>query len=217
MLAELNTFAKNYEYLIKAVGAFLPFLIAIFMAYIAYQQWQTNERKRKHDLYEMRYEHIFNRIFQTINILENDADKYNEEEQKEINEILKDLEKYKFLIKKEDIKILYINFNDIVDLNSEYRKSHDIEQAKKIFDFVEKKKQCQENIRNLMNSYLLVEEDPKNLWQILAVFFLKIYYFLAFDKLIYNVELCLKKIQLYFMQRKNEILKMKLNKIETKI
>lgn len=59
MLAELNTIAKNYEYLIKAIGAFLPFLIAIFMAYVAYQQWQTNERKRKQDLFDKRLE-LFN-------------------------------------------------------------------------------------------------------------------------------------------------------------
>lgn len=44
MLSELNEIAKNYEYFIKAVGAFLPFLVAIFMAYIAYQQWKINER-----------------------------------------------------------------------------------------------------------------------------------------------------------------------------
>lgn len=51
----LNELAKTYEYLIKAIGAFLPFLVAIFMAYIAYQQWQTNERKRKQDLFDKRW------------------------------------------------------------------------------------------------------------------------------------------------------------------
>jgi len=44
MLSELNEIAKNHEYLIEAFGAFLPFLITIFMAFIAYQQWQINKR-----------------------------------------------------------------------------------------------------------------------------------------------------------------------------
>ena len=39
MLEYFNDFAKNYEYLIKALGAFVPILLTICMAYIAYQQW----------------------------------------------------------------------------------------------------------------------------------------------------------------------------------
>lgn len=39
MLSQLNEFAKNYEYLIKAIGTLIPILLTICMAYIAYQQW----------------------------------------------------------------------------------------------------------------------------------------------------------------------------------
>ena len=66
---QLNILAEKYEYLIKAIGAFLPFLIAIFMAYIAYQQWQTNERKRRQDLYDKRYE-FYEAILNKINEIE---------------------------------------------------------------------------------------------------------------------------------------------------
>lgn len=68
MLEQLNELAKNYEYLIKAIAAFLPFLIAIFMAYIAYQQWQTNERVRKKDLFEKRFKYYLEmrNIFESI-------------------------------------------------------------------------------------------------------------------------------------------------------
>ena len=45
MFTQLNEIAKNYEYLINAIGSLLPFLLALFMAYVAYQQWITNERK----------------------------------------------------------------------------------------------------------------------------------------------------------------------------
>lgn len=55
MLSQVNEFAKNYEYLINAIGACLPFLIACFMGYVAYQQWQTNERKRRQDLFDKRF------------------------------------------------------------------------------------------------------------------------------------------------------------------
>lgn len=101
MLMQLNILAEKYEYLIKAIGAFLPFLIAIFMAYIAYQQWQTNERKRRQDLYDKRYE-FYEVILNKINEIEktkflNNAD-ISPEEYK-LNELI---DKYEFLISKTD-------------------------------------------------------------------------------------------------------------------
>ncbi len=45
MLSQLNEFAKNYEYLIKAVGALIPILIAILTLYIAYQQYKMSQYK----------------------------------------------------------------------------------------------------------------------------------------------------------------------------
>ena len=56
MLSQLNEIAQHYEYLVKAVGAFLPLITTILMAYIAYQQWQTNERKRKQNLFDKRWD-----------------------------------------------------------------------------------------------------------------------------------------------------------------
>lgn len=55
MLSQVNEFAKNYEYFINAVGAFLPFLISCLMVVIAFQQWKTNERKRRQDLFDKRF------------------------------------------------------------------------------------------------------------------------------------------------------------------
>lgn len=68
MFACLNEIAKNYEYLIKALASFLPLLITLFMAYIAYQQWQTNERKRRQDLFEKRFD-LYKRIQKKLNEL----------------------------------------------------------------------------------------------------------------------------------------------------
>ena len=69
MFSYLNESAKEYEYLIKAVGALLPFIITVFMAYIAYQQWQTNERQRKQELFEMRHKHLIEPIKQILSEL----------------------------------------------------------------------------------------------------------------------------------------------------
>ena len=55
-MSKLNLLIGNYKNIIDAVAAFLPFLIALFMAYIAYQQWRTNEQKRKQDLFNLRWE-----------------------------------------------------------------------------------------------------------------------------------------------------------------
>lgn len=68
MFVYLNEIAKNYEYLIKALSVFLPLLITLFMAYIAYQQWQTNERKRKQDLFDKRLD-LYKRIREKLNEL----------------------------------------------------------------------------------------------------------------------------------------------------
>jgi len=40
---------------IQELGSLLTSLIAIMMAYIAYQQWRTNKDKLKMDLYDRRY------------------------------------------------------------------------------------------------------------------------------------------------------------------
>ena len=50
MLSQLNNYAEKYEYFFKALSAILPFITTLLMVYIAYQQWQTNERKRKQEV-----------------------------------------------------------------------------------------------------------------------------------------------------------------------
>jgi len=40
--------------------------LAIFGAFIAYQQWKTSERKRKQDLFELRQKHLYSKLLQLI-------------------------------------------------------------------------------------------------------------------------------------------------------
>lgn len=45
MLSQLNEFARSYEYLIKAIGALIPILLAILTIHIAYQQYKMSQYK----------------------------------------------------------------------------------------------------------------------------------------------------------------------------
>lgn len=81
MLYELNKMAQSYEYLIKALGAFLPFFITLFMAYIAYKQWCLQEHSKLYEKQREKTEKLINPIqkilFDVPDILKNNDDTVN--------------------------------------------------------------------------------------------------------------------------------------------
>lgn len=172
MLQELNELAKNYEYLIKAIGAFLPFLIAVFMAYIAYQQWQTNERKRRQELFELRYEKLFLLILNDSNRYDmEEKDKFEnlntEEIEQQRKNFNKQLHKYKFLIKQSDFDKL-MNLHDklcstLINEHLIYNDLKDSDRPKKLISIYKILGKTYEEMDEIMGSYLRVEKESKNL------------------------------------------------------
>lgn len=111
MFTQLNEIAKNYEYLINAIGSLLPFLLALFMAYVAYQQWITNERKRKQELFELRYKNLVQPITEILNQLHSNNFQLVEEG---IRNFYKSFSKYRYLISENDAKELCYTFKKML-------------------------------------------------------------------------------------------------------
>lgn len=150
LLNEFNTFCGQYENIFKAFGALAPLVGTALLAYIAYQQWQTNERKRRQELFEMRYEKLFIAIY-----------KMNDENFTEKNrtEALNAIAKYKYLIKEKDFSQLLLCVSSI-----------------KIYP--EKKDFYLSKLLLLMEKYLRIEPEY-TLWGIIINFIIGTYEFLA--------------------------------------
>jgi|GEM_PF-2914530 hypothetical protein len=96
---ELNTLI-NYSNSLVAPS------LAIFGAFIAYQQWNTNERKRKQDLFELRQKHLYSKLLQLIKTVPSIAEDILNKENYNKFDILTNYSKsrleYGFLLSKKD-------------------------------------------------------------------------------------------------------------------
>lgn len=189
----VNIGHNNPKTWIDVSSALLTPLVAIIMAYIAWQQWRTGERKRRQELFEMRYENLFLLIL-------NDSNRYDMEEKEKFEnlnseeieqqkkEFNKQLHKYKFLIKQSDFdKLMSLHDKLCSTLISEhlaYNDLNDIERPKKLISIYKNLGEIYGEMDEIMGNYLRVEEEAKNLWQLLVNFFVKSHYFLAIDKII---------------------------------
>lgn len=63
----LNIGQSNPKDWVDVFSALLTPTVAIFAGIIAYQQWQTQEKQRKQDLFEMRYDNLFKVILENTN------------------------------------------------------------------------------------------------------------------------------------------------------
>jgi len=135
---------------------FLPFLIAFFMAYVAYQQWQTNERKRKFDLYNRRYD-LFNSVYKMLKNIDNS--KSNESNDVITQEISENLGKYQFLIKPQDYKLIMETCNIIVRDQIKQQQKQGKEFADNYSEFLKKKEENLKKIGDIMEFYLRIENE----------------------------------------------------------
>lgn len=104
----LNIGQSNPKDWVDIFSALLTPIVAIFAGIIAYQQWQTQEKQRKQDLFEMRYDNLFKVVLENTNRY----NMYKKEKLEEIDfkekekldeEFRLKLHKYKFLITKKTL------------------------------------------------------------------------------------------------------------------
>lgn len=117
---------KNHESLIAVFSALLTPAIAILTGLIAYLQWQTNERKRKQDLFDMRYDNLYYPIFvcseniTKIREVELSFEEKGKRIENEIQNFWKQYSKYKFLISNEDSGKLQEHYNYMLEIIKKY-------------------------------------------------------------------------------------------------
>ena len=163
----INIGQSNTKDWIDIFSAFLTPFVALITVYIAYQQWQTNERKRKQDLFDIRYDNLFKPILENAD----NYDYYKNNEPTTIdktkielsnNKLKQQLHKYKFLIKKQDFcslmnlhkQLCDTLLNEMKYLNGDSQTNKS--EVKMIYDNL---KSIYEGIEDILSEYLYVEES----------------------------------------------------------
>ena len=172
----LNIGQSNPKDWVDIFSALLTPIVAIFAGIIAYQQWQTQEKQRKQDLFEKRYDNLYKKTIDIHYKMMN----FNLKDIKDKSEFLKltiehveNIEKYGFLLNENDTnKLLKItknwrthikDFSESDSLDLDYYKNN--------------QESCLNDIKLLLNSYLRIEDNPKNFWKLLGAGVQKVFFF----------------------------------------
>lgn len=152
----------DIETIIKYLNALIPISITILGTYIAYQQWLTNERKRKQDLFELRREHIYSKSLELIHSVPSiakDILKDNLSEKSILIRYIKTYKEYSFLIGAKDCEKLenfYKNsikaISDIASCGIENYDKNVKNYEDNIKDLLEK------DLNNIVEKYLRIEK-----------------------------------------------------------
>ena len=161
----LNIGQSNPKDWVDIFSALLTPTVAIFAGIIAYQQWQTQEKQRKQDLFEMRYDNLFKVILENTNRYDMyKKEKFEnlnfEEKQKLDDEFRLKLHKYKFLITKEDFEKLITSYNNIC--SSLIKEEQTMKEQNKIdiTNTLNKMKNLFDEMEEILDKYLRIEQEP---------------------------------------------------------
>lgn len=178
---------------INILSALLTPTITIVGGYIAYQQWKTNEKARKLNLFEKRYDKIFEPILEvcnkTINSIK-DNKICNIEELNELhNTKLSNIEKYSFLLKENDFVWLLVHYDAIREYVRDCKMHPVISDKDKKFMNLKLTR-----IYDLRRKYLSIEDEKyHNIWSLIIVLLEKLYRFTALDILAENLKNTFKR------------------------
>lgn len=152
----------DMETIIKYLNALIPISITILGTYIAYQQWLTNERKRKQDLFELRREHIYSKSLELIHGVPSTAKAILKGKLSEKNILVRYIKTYKeysFLLKVKDCEKLekfYKNsIKAISDIASDGIENYD-KNVKNYEDNI--KDLLEKDLNNIVEKYLRIEK-----------------------------------------------------------
>ena len=138
--------------------------LAIFGAFIAYQQWITNERKRKQDLFEMRQKYLYSEILKFVKTLPSIAkdiiEKENYDKFDSLTLYAKSRLEYGFLLSSKDCEKLtklyaniFIEVSKIVNEGKENLEQNIKNYNEKIM------KQFEEEIHDIFEKYMRIENS----------------------------------------------------------
>lgn len=173
--------------LVNVFSAILTPTIAIAVGYIAYQQWLTNEKTRKQNLYDARYDYVFKPILEICN---RTIDSIKEDKICNIDELntlhntkLSNIEKYEFLLKEDDFIELMLDYGAIYEYVKDYKIHPTISKQEKEYMNLQLSR-----IYDMRRKYLSVEDEKyNNLWQVVTIMIKKLYKFIALDILVNKI------------------------------
>jgi hypothetical protein len=163
MLSEFNAFCGQYENIIKAFGVLTPAFIAFMTFFVAFKQWETAERQRRKELFEMRYgmcKTIFESIeIDTVDKLKLKGYEFNERERKEKYDKNKEiLRTYSYLFKRKDMNKVNKLYDEIFEIIEKDNKNKE-KLANGLTDINRK-------ISDIFDPYLRIEPE-ETFWDIL--------------------------------------------------
>lgn len=176
----LNIGQTNPKNWVDILSALLTPTIAIFAGVIAYQQWQTQEKQRKQDLFEKRYDNLYKKTIDIhYEMMNMDLSKIDDKSKfvKLTLEHLENIEKYEFLLKENDVNELQKVTKQWRDHIKEYSKENSEIDIK---TYETSNFECVNKIRNILSPYLRIENEhmPSNLWELLGVLMKNIFFFI---------------------------------------
>lgn len=160
--AIVNIAKDNSKDWIDISSALLTPVVAILGCFIAYRQWKTSEKQRKQDLFDKRYENLFNPILNCIKEINsiNGSKISNKTKLKKIETVTQKFGeqyfKYRFLISQQDDEKLNKEYQSIVDMikNAEHEDIEDVVLFLLVFKhFNEIEKTLSKYLRIEPNSY----------------------------------------------------------------
>lgn len=147
------------------INQILTILISFFAVYIPYQQWQTNERKRRQDLFKMRYDNLYKHIFDMLNdfdyymvSIKSGSFDHGEFIDKEIKNAEK-FNKYSFLIKSKDFEGLSKAFDNIKAHTANFDRMPFGEKAESSGKYFKIQRELRTQICSILEPYLRIESE----------------------------------------------------------
>ncbi len=152
----------NIETIIKYLNALIPISITILGTYIAYQQWITNERKRKQELFELRRKYIYSKSLELLHSAPSIAKSIindNLTEESIFVKYAKYYAEYNFLLKTKDSQNLEKFYMDTTIAISNIASGGMDNYDKNVKDYEEKTKDLlKANLNKIVEKYLRIEK-----------------------------------------------------------
>lgn len=145
-------------------SALLTPIVAIFAGIIAYQQWQTQEKQRKQELFEMRYDNLFKVVLENTNrynmYKKEEFENLDFKEKEKLDEEFRlKLHKYKFLITQKDFNKLIEQHTIICTLLKAEEKATNKQDKKGIEAALKDIDKYFNKMDEILEKYLRVEKD----------------------------------------------------------
>ncbi len=162
-----------YKDLIELSSALLTPTIAIIGTFIAIRQWKTNEAKRRHELFNDRYTHVYVEALNFYATIKNIV--YQGAEEDDIQDLLEEYEsklyKYRFFIKESDFVNLQNILNLFLDELGSYLSIKNKKELNKEETEIKRKfelnyYEIEKQIYSIMEKYLRIEKEHKIIFKI---------------------------------------------------